>query len=223
MQGGITDELKQEMLKHGAFNQDHIAEHYDELSSHYEHIYLTVGYHDPLKCAELAKEIFGDASADAHIFDMGCGTGLVGQYLKERGFKHVVGVDASKGMLEQARVKQSYSELTELFLGKPETFPTEYHNRFDAITAAGILAEGHLDNNVFDEMLIALKQGGYAIFATRTMYLTQYSYGTKIKELEEQAKWKLVKEITFDRYDQIEEAVGRFSKVEIKGYVYQKL
>ena len=219
-QAGITEDLKQEMLKHGNFTQDKIAEHYDELSSHYEHIYLTVGYYDPLKCAELAKEIFGDAAAGKEIFDMGCGTGLVGQYLKERGFTKVVSVDASKGMLDKAKEKESYTELEELFLGKPETFPKKYHNRFDAITAAGILAEGHLDNNVFDEMLLALKDGGYAIFATRTMYLIQYSYGIKIKELEEQAKWKLVKEITFDRYDQIEEAVGRFSKVEIKGYVY---
>ena len=53
------------MLKHGAFTQDHIAEHYDELSSQYEHIYLTVGYHDPLRCAELTKELFGDASGEA--------------------------------------------------------------------------------------------------------------------------------------------------------------
>ena len=211
------------MLKHGGFTQDKIAEHYDELSSHYEHIYLTVGYHDPLKCAELTHELFGDKSADAQVFDMGCGTGLVGQYLKERGFKHVVGVDASKGMLDRAAEKNSYSELKELFLGRPDTFPKEYHGRFDAITAAGILAEGHLDNNVFDEMLLALKTGGYAVFATRTMYLTEYSYGTRIRELEEQGKWKLVKEITFHRYDKIEEAVGRFSKVEIKGYVYQKL
>ena len=72
-------------------------------------------------------------------------------------------------------------------------------------------------------MLLALKVGGYAVFATRTMYLEQYSYGTKIKELEEAARWKLIKEITFTRYDQIEEAVCRFSKVEIKGFVYQKL
>jgi predicted TPR repeat methyltransferase len=88
---------------------------------------------------------------------MGCGTGLVGQYLKERGFKTVVGVDASKGMLDKAKEKDAYSELTELFLGIPETFPAEYHNRFDAVTAAGILAEGHLDNKVFDEMLMCLK------------------------------------------------------------------
>jgi predicted TPR repeat methyltransferase len=111
---------------------------------------------------------------------MGCGTGLVGKYLNEFGFKNVIGVDASAGMLEKAREKNSYSDLEELFLGKPETFPAKYHNRFEAITAAGILAEGHLDNNVFDEMLLALKTGGYAIFATRTMYLTQYNYIEKI-------------------------------------------
>lgn len=219
----ITEELKQEMLKHGAFSQDNIAEHYNELSNNYEHIYLTVGYHDPLKCAELTQEVLGDQAETAQIFDMGCGTGLVGQYLKERSFKNVVGVDASAGMLEKAKLKEAYSELRELFLGLPETFPAEYHGRFDAITAAGILAEGHLDNKVFDEMLLALKTRGYAIFATRTMYLTQYSYGEKIRELDEQKKWKLIKEITFDRYDQVEEQIGRFTKVEIKGYVYQKL
>lgn len=219
----LTEDLKQKMLQHGAFQQDHIAEHYNELSSHYEEVYLTAGYHDPLRCAELTKEIFGDASGEVHVFDMGCGTGLVGQYLKERGFNHVVGVDASAGMLEVAKQKGSYEELHELFLGKPETFPEQFRNRFDAITAAGILAEGHLDNNVFEEMLLALKDNGYAVFATRTMYLEQYSYGQKIKELEEQNRWKLVKEITFDRYDQMEEVVGRFSKVEIKGFIYQKI
>jgi predicted TPR repeat methyltransferase len=108
---------------------------------------------------------------------MGCGTGLVGQYLKERGFFHVVGVDASAGMIEKAKEKGSYEDLKELFLGKPDTFPEELRNRFDAITAAGILAEGHLDNNVFEEMLLAVKDHGYAVFATRTMYLEKYSYG----------------------------------------------
>jgi predicted TPR repeat methyltransferase len=114
---------------------------------------------------------------------MGCGTGLVGHYLVERGFKNIVGVDASAGMIEKAKAKNSYTELHELFLGQPDTFPAHLHNKFDVITASGILAEGHLDNKVFDEMLMALKTGGYAIFATRTMYLTQYNYVEKITQL----------------------------------------
>lgn len=91
--------------------------------------------------------------------------------------------------------------MTELFLGSPDTFPERFHGQYDVVTASGILAEGHLDNKVFDEMLLTLKKGGYAIFSTRTMYLTQYRYAEKLKELEEEGKWKLVKEVTFDRYD----------------------
>jgi len=100
--------------------------------------------------------------------DMGCGTGLVGQYLKERGFEHIVGVDASRGMLDKAAEKNAYTELKELFLGLPDTFPRELHDKFHVVTGSGILADNHLDNKVFEEMLLALKVGGYAVFATRT-------------------------------------------------------
>jgi len=72
-------------------------------------------------------------------------------------------------------------------------------------------------------MLTALKVGGITVFATRTMYLTQYNYIEKIKELEDTGKWKKLHEWTFDRYDQLEEAIGRFSKVEAKAFAYQKL
>ena len=199
--GELTEAHKQEMVKHGNFSQDKIVEHYNELSSHYEQIYLRAGWHDPLKCAELAKTCIGDTAELAAVLDMGCGTGLVGQYLVERGFKNIEGIDASAGMIEKARTKGAYTDLHELFLGQPETFPEKFHGRFDAITASGILAEGHLDNKVFDEMLMALKPNGFAIFATRTMYLTQYNYIEKITQLTNEGKWKLVQELTFDRYD----------------------
>lgn len=221
--GDLTEEHKSEMVKHGNFSQGNIAEHYNDLSSHYEQIYLRAGWHDPLKCAELAKEVAGENAETTVVLDMGCGTGLVGQYLKERGFKNIVGVDASEGMLEKAKTKESYSELQELFLGRPDTFPENLRGRFDIITASGILAEGHCDNNLFEEMLLALKTGGHAIFATRTMYLTKYNYVEKIEELIQTGRWKLVAETTFDRYDQLEESVGRFSKVEAKAFAYQKL
>lgn len=115
--GELTDQHKEEMTKHGNFSQDNIAEHYNDLSSHYEEIYLRAGWHDPLKCAELAKTCIGDSADAASVLDMGCGTGLVGVYLKERGFNNIVGVDASAGMLEKARTKSVYTELHELFLG----------------------------------------------------------------------------------------------------------
>lgn len=88
-----------------------------------------------------------------------------------------------------------------MFLGNPEKFPERFHGQYDAITAAGILAEGHLDSSVFQEMLLALKKNGYAVFTTRTMYLTDYKYGENMKALEDEGKWKFIKEIVFERYD----------------------
>jgi len=50
-------------------------------------------------------------------------------------------------------------------------------------------------------MLLSLKNGGLAIFATRTEYLEKYGYGPYMKKLEDEGRWKLIKNIKFGRYD----------------------
>lgn len=89
---------------------------------------------------------------------MGCGSGLVGKYLNEMGFTNIVGVDASKGMLQECETSKPgvHSELIELFLGNPDTYPENLRNRFDVVTASGILADNHLDCSVFEEFLLTL-------------------------------------------------------------------
>jgi predicted TPR repeat methyltransferase len=117
---------------------------------------LGMGHPDPRFCAEFAKEFH---KADARILDFGCGTGLVGEELVKAGFdpKNIWGIDASQGMLDVTAKKNCYSELIHMFLGQPATFREDLFNKFDVVTAAGILAEGHLMSEVFDEMLHALK------------------------------------------------------------------
>jgi SAM-dependent methyltransferase len=226
----LTDVHKKEMEKHGGFAQDHIVEHYNELAVNYEAIYLLAGFHDPKKCAELTTECFGlvgKEKEEVDILDMGCGTGLVGKYLKDDGFVKITGLDACPAMLKECTDNKPgvHVELVELFLGKPETYPETLRNRFDVVTASGILADNHLDNSVFEEMLLSLRTGGLAIFATRTEYLELYGYGAYMKGLEEQGKWKFVKNIVFGRYDQLgeERVVGRFKKTEAQAFVYQKI
>jgi SAM-dependent methyltransferase len=224
----LTDEHKKEMEKHANFAQDGIVDHYNELAVNYEAIYLKAGFHDPKKCAELTTECFnltGKSKDDCDILDMGCGTGLVGKYLKDDGFAKITGLDACPAMLQECKDNKPgvHLELIELFLGKPETYPANLHNRFDVITASGILADNHLDNSVFEEMLLSLRTGGLAIFATRTEYLEKYGYGAYMKKLEDEGKWKFVKNLVFGRYDQLEEKVGRFQKTEAQAFVYQKL
>ena len=224
----LTDAHKKEMEKHAGFDQGTIEGHYDEVCANYEAIYLKVGFPDPKKCQELTSEFYqltGKSKEECEILDMGSGTGLVGQYLTEDGFKNITGVDASEGMLKECEATKPgvYKELKKLFLGKPDTFPEEHHDKYDVVTGSGILADNHLDNSVFEEMLLSLKKGGIACVAVRTEYLEKYAYGPYMKKLEDEGKWKFIKSVTFTKYDQYTDRVGRFTPTESQALCYQKL
>ena len=77
------------------------------MSAEYEKLMITMGHPDPEQCGELAIALLGDLS-DKSALDMGCGTGMVGDSLKKRGVHELIGIDASKGMIEHAEAKGVY-------------------------------------------------------------------------------------------------------------------
>ena len=113
----IRDENKQEFEAHNGFSQETISSKYDELSKNYEEVYNTVGWPDPDQCAQQVVDL-GFVETN-EVLDLGCGTGLVAQYLKDKtGFSEVkvIGVDASEGMIKRAEEKQVYSEIRRYLL-----------------------------------------------------------------------------------------------------------
>ena len=69
----------------------------------YEAIYLRLGYPDPKKVAEKVEkyaQLQGLSKDTCRILDVACGTGLIGKYLAEKGFKNISGCDISSNMLE---------------------------------------------------------------------------------------------------------------------------
>ena len=80
------------------------------------------------------------ADRDARILDGGCGTGNMAELLRLIGYRNIVGLDASDGMLAAARAKGCYVELRKGLLGAEIDLPSE---SFDAVTAAGVLTHGH--------------------------------------------------------------------------------
>ena len=138
------------------------------------------------------------------VVDFACGTGLVGQYLNDKGFKNIMGLDVSPNMLDLCANKCIYGELFEHCHGNPEEFPLKLKNQADFVTCAGLINNNHMDYLLFEEMLLACKQGGYIIFAARFSYMGTYWYDKVIKQLQDDGRWQLVATETFFKYDKIE-------------------
>jgi ubiquinone/menaquinone biosynthesis C-methylase UbiE len=154
-------------------------DHFDHVAENYEGMYLRMGYPDPEYVAKfVAKMAKKDKmmTENVKVIDFACGSGLVGKYLHEQGFKNIVGLDISPNMLEEASNKCVYSELHEHTLGNPEEMPVQFKNQFDFVTCAGLINNNHMDYLLFEEMLLAVKKGGYAVFATRFSYMGLYWY-----------------------------------------------
>jgi len=107
-------------------------------------------------------------------------------------------------MLEIAQDKHVYKSLDKVELGQEDfvgTFPIPYKAKFDFITCAGFLNNNQIDAEVFEQMLLGLKNGGMMVFAARYSYIGEYWYMNKLQELEKLGRIKAIKSDSFFKYD----------------------
>ncbi len=83
------------------------AKLYDEWANTYDEDLLNdLGYVAHFEAGSIFTELVSDTSAP--ILDVACGTGLVGQYLRQRGYEQIDGVDFSEGMLSLVGSRNIY-------------------------------------------------------------------------------------------------------------------
>ena len=83
-----------------------LAERYDKWAKDYDaDLDEGFGYLGPQRAVEYFVKY---VPQNARILDAGAGTGLVGELLAGRGYKDLVAMDLSKGMLEEAKNKNAY-------------------------------------------------------------------------------------------------------------------
>ena len=107
-------------------------------------------------------------------------------------------------MIEQAKLKNAYTDLHELMLSSEDPlqdFPHELRNQYDYVTAAGIINGNYMNANLFEELLMACKNRGYLIFAARFSYLGDYWYNEYLDTLEKEKRIKFIKSEEFFKYD----------------------
>lgn len=133
---------------------------YDDWSASYEAEVAENGYVTPGRCAGALAQFTEDMSAP--ILDFGCGTGLSGLALKLAGFETIDGVDLSAEMLEKAKAKKVYRQLSVIEADAPLPHqPGDYA----ALSAIGVIGAGAAPISVLHKLMHGLGPGGKLVFS----------------------------------------------------------
>ena len=166
-------------------NQD-LAERYDQWAKEYD---VDLAQDFEWLAPQRAAESFAQhVPKDARILDAGAGTGLVGVLLDRLGYRQMVAMDLSQGMLEEARKKNVYSEFHQMVLGENLDFRSD---SFDAVISVGVMTVGHAPASSFDELVRVTRPGGQILFTLRPDVHQNDGFKEKQDYLEAAGKWKL--------------------------------
>ncbi|MDQ3922995.1 MAG: class I SAM-dependent methyltransferase, partial [Actinomycetota bacterium] len=143
-----------------AENTQELAELYDSWAEDYERRILSYGYSTPAVAAGVFCR-YVEPEGGAVVLDAGTGAGIMGDVLAPLGYRDLVGIDISAGLLELARKKGAYKDLHQMELGKRLDLPTD---AFSAVVATGVFTAGHAPPESFDELIRVTRPGGHMIF-----------------------------------------------------------
>lgn len=170
--------------------EDHetLMDAYKEWSSDYEKD--TVGEFGYVAHQVAADILHSHLNNDAaRVLDAGCGTGLVGATLCEKGYDRLDALDYSQEMLEEALKKKIYRTHRQADLSKPLDIPAD---TYDAVVSAGTFTYGHVDPSAFEELARITRPGGLITITIREGAYDDHGYPEKMSELEENGVWKEV-------------------------------
>jgi trans-aconitate methyltransferase len=173
---------------------------YDEWSQSYEQDLVgNLGYTGHLIAANALAEFAPDKAAS--IIDIGCGTGLVGQELKARGYSQIDGIDFSEEMLKVARSKAIYEKLVSGDLMKKTAIETD---TYQAAVCAGSFAPGHLGPECYPEIIRLVRPSSLIVIFMNGAHFVEDDYQLHIDQLEQSGVWKILEIKAFNYMSAVE-------------------
>ncbi|KAK9538293.1 hypothetical protein VZT92_003477 [Zoarces viviparus] len=182
---------------------------YDTWAQNYEQDLVVLGYNMPSLAAKSVSSCFrGDREA-AVVLDVACGTGLVAEKMKQDGFRHFVGVDGNKAMLEEARRKELYQDLKHCFLGD-EPLPVP-EGSCDVVVVCGALSMDNVGVQVLRRLWVACRPGGLVCMTCRHSPEThdyRASLEEELRTMEDQGLWTRETVTQVERWFRAQETRG---------------
>ncbi|XP_004630626.2 methyltransferase-like protein 27 isoform X2 [Octodon degus] len=164
--GRLPEVLQQVGVAHSITDLSQKLQFYDFWAPNYDQDVAVLQYRAPSLAVDCLTQAIPHLPPTALILDVACGTGLVAAELQVRGFLQLHGVDGSPGMLEHARARGLYQQLSLCTLGQ-EPLPSP-EGTYDAVLMVGALSEGQVPCTAIPELLRVTKPGGLVCLTTRT-------------------------------------------------------
>ncbi len=158
----VPEEPIADWLDQGTSDPRQVAERYDDWAQRYDDDLAAWSYRAPASVAEVVATRLPDA---ASVLDVGCGTGLVGRALRERGVTaRLLGLDISTASLDVARAGGLYESLEEADL--QQRLPLE-DGRVDAVVCVGVMTYLPEVEAVWRELARVARPGGLVVLTQR--------------------------------------------------------
>ena len=171
-----------------AKDNEELAERYDASAPGYDERVASSGYVKKIPLL-IVGLMCRHVKPGGLVLDAGAGTGLIGEMLMPLGYKEIVGIDLSEGMLEEARKKGLYGDLKRMVLGEPLDFPDDL---FSAVVASGVFNVNHAPPEAFNELVRVTRPEGHVVFTVRDDVYEEKGFKEKQESLESEGKWVLV-------------------------------
>lgn len=142
----------------------YVTETFDRFAATFDENLANLGYRAPQLVTAALVDVIGEQVLDC-VLDAGCGTGLCGAILRPLA-RRLVGVDLSRGMIEAARLKGLYDDLT---VRELVAFMRGHRHAFDAVISADTFVYFGALEGAFAAAAHCLKRSGCLVMTLEEM------------------------------------------------------
>lgn len=161
--------------------------HFDQWAPSYDtDITEACGYIGP----NLIANAFGkdQISRSVSILDVGCGTGLIGEELKKRGYLSLYGADFSEAMRQEAEKKDVYRRLIAADFSKRTNI---LDGVYDLVIAVDCFGRGQMTADSFNELIRLVRRGGQIYALVESAFFEAGNFPAAIADLERRDRWTI--------------------------------
>jgi predicted TPR repeat methyltransferase len=171
-------------LHEGTSDPGEVAQRYDAWAEKYDSDLTSWSYQAP---AVVAETVVTRLPAAKSVLDVGCGTGLVGRALRDRGFAgRILGRDISRESLDIARQNGAYESLEQADLQQRLPFEDD---SVDAVVCVGVMTYLPDVEAVWREFARVARPGGLVVATQREDLWDDRACQAVIDELEGEGMW----------------------------------